>query len=88
MKKCILLILAFVLMTSANASYKVFLPCMLISIFILLYVLYDVLIKRTYKHFSDIGIMTTQEKEDKKNKALENFTDKEIQNEFIKRFEK
>lgn len=88
MRKCILLIIAFVLMTSASASYKVFLPCMLISIFILLYVLYDVLIKRTYKHFSDIGIMTTEEKEEKKNKALENFTDKEIQNEFIRRFQK
>lgn len=88
MTKCVLLILAFVLMTSASANYKLFLPCILLSIFILLYVLYDVLIKRTYKHFSDIGIMTTEEKEEKKNSALENFTDKEIQNEFIKRFEK
>lgn len=88
MKKCLLLILAFVLMTSASASYKMFLPCMLLSIFILLYVLYDVLIKRTYKHFSDIGIMTTEEIEEKKNSALENFSDKEIQNEFLKRLEK
>lgn len=88
MKKCILLIIAFVLMTSASANYQLFLPCMLLSAFILLYVLYDTLIKRTYKHFTDIGIMTTQEKEEKKNKALENFTDKEIQNEFIRRFEK
>lgn len=88
MRKCIMLILAFVLMTSANASYTLFLPCILIGAYTLLYVLYDVLIKRTYKHFSNIGIMTTEEKEKKKNKALENFTDKEIQNEFIRRFEK
>lgn len=88
MKKCILLIIAFVLMTSANTNYQLFLPGMLFSIFILLYVLYDALIKRTYKDFSEIGIMTTQEKEEKKNKALENFTDKEIQNEFLRRFSK
>lgn len=88
MKKCILLIIAFVLMTSASASYKLFLPCILISVYMLLYVLYDVLIKRTYKHFSDIGIMTKEEIEEKKNAALENFSDKEIQNEFIRRFEK
>lgn len=88
MRKCILLIIAFVLMTSASANYKVFLPCMLISIFILLYLLYDVLIKRTYKYFSDIGIMTTKEKEEKKNSDLKNFSDKEIQNEYIRRFEK
>lgn len=88
MKKCILLILAFVLMTSASINYRIFLPCMLLSIFILLYVLYDVLIKRTYKHFSNIGIMTTEEREEKKNSALENFSDKEIQNEFIRRFQK
>lgn len=88
MKKCILLIMAFVLMTSASTNYKLLLPGILISVYMLLYVLYDVLIKRTYKHFSDIGIMTTEEIEDKKNKALENFTDKEIQNEFIRRFEK
>ena len=75
-------------MTSASASYKIFLPCMLSSIFILLYVLYDVLIKRTYKQFTDIGIMTTEEKENKKNSDLNNFSDKEIQNEFIRRFEK
>lgn len=88
MKKCILLIIAFVLMTSASANYQLFLPGMLFSIFILLYVLYDVLIKRTYKHFSDIGIMTTEAREEKKNSALENFTDKEIQNEFVRRFQK
>lgn len=88
MRKCILLIIAFVLMTSASANYKVFLPCMLISIFILLYLLYDVLIKRTYKYFSDLGIMTTKEKEEKKNSDLKNFSDKEIQNEYIRRFEK
>ena len=88
MKKCILLIMAFVLMTSTSANYKVFLPCMLISTFILLYALYDVLIKRTYKYFSDIGIMTTEKREEKKNSDLKNFSDKEIQNEFIRRFEK
>lgn len=88
MKKCILLILAFVLMTSSNKSYAIFFPCMLFGIFILLYVLYDVLMKRTYKYFSDIGIMTTEAREEKKNSALENFSDKEIQNEFIRRFEK
>ena len=33
MKKCILLIIAFVIMTSASTSYKTFLPCMLISFF-------------------------------------------------------
>lgn len=88
MKKCILLIMAFVLMTSASANYKMFLACILISIFILLYVLYDVLMKKIYKHFIELGIMTTEEIEEKKNKALENFTDKEIQNEFIRRFEK
>lgn len=88
MRKCILLIIAFVLMTSATTNYQLFLPCMLISVFMLLYVLYDVLIKRTYKHFSDIGIMTTEAREEKKNSALENFSDKEIQNEFIRRFEK
>lgn len=88
MKKCILLIIAFVLLTSTSANYKMFLPCILISVFILLYVLYDVLIKRTYKYFSDIGIMTTKEIEEKKKAALENFSDKEIQNEFIRRFEK
>ena len=88
MKKCILLIIAFVLMTSASASYIVFLPCILISVFMLLYILYDVLIKHTYKYFSDIGIMTTEEKEKKKNSDLKNFSDKEIQNEFIRRFEK
>lgn len=88
MKKCILLIIAFVLMTSASANYKLLLPCILISVYMLLYVLYDVLIKRTYKHFSDIGIMTTEEIEEKKNAALENFSDKEIQNEIIRRFEK
>ena len=88
MKKCMLLIIAFVLMTSTNTNYILFLPCMLFSIFILLYVLYDTLIKRTYKHFSDIGIMTTQEKEEKKNSDLKNFSDKEIQNEFIRRFQK
>ena len=75
-------------MTSASANYQLFLPCMLVSVFILLYVLYDILIKRTYKHFSDIGIMTTEEREEKKNSALENFSDKEIQNEFIRRFGK
>lgn len=88
MKKCILLIIAFVLMTSASASYKLLMPCMLLAIFILLYVLYDTLIKRTYKHFNDLGIMTSREREEKKNSALENFSDKEIQNEFIRRFEK
>lgn len=88
MKKCILLIIAFVLMTSANTSYQLFLPCMLLSIFILLYELYDVLIKRTYKHFSDIGIMTNEERENEKNKSLENFSDKEIQNEFLRRLGK
>lgn len=88
MKKCILLIIAFVLMTSANTSYQLFLPCMLLSLFISLYVLYDALMKKIYKHFIELGIMTTQEKEENKNKALENFTDKEIQNEFIRRFEK
>lgn len=75
-------------MTSASSRYKLFLPCILISAFMLLYVLYDVLIKRTYKHFSNIGIMTTQEIEDKKNSDLKNFSDKEIQNEFIRRFQK
>ena len=88
MKKCVLLILSFVLMTSANTSYILFLPCMLFSIFILLYILYDALIKRTYKHFDNLGIMTTQENEDKKNSDLKNYSDKEIQNEFIRRFEK
>lgn len=88
MKKCILLIIAFVLMTSANTNYQLFLPYMLLSVFILLYVLYDAFMKKIYKHFIELGIMTTQEKEEKKNKALENFTDKEIQNEFIRRFEK
>lgn len=84
----ILLIVAFVLMTSAHTSYILFLPCMLISIFILLYVLYDTLIKRTYKHFNDIGIMTNKEREEEHNQALSNFTDKEIQSEFIRRFKK
>ena len=88
MKKCLLLILAFVLMTSASASYKMFLPCMLFSIFILLYLLYDILMKRTYKHFNNLGIMTNEEREKEKNKALENISDKEIQNEFIRRFQK
>ena len=88
MKKCILLIIAFVLIASASASYTVFLPCILISVFMLLYILYDVLIKHTYKYFRDIGIMTTEEKEEKKNSDLKNFSDKEIQNEFIRRFEK
>lgn len=88
MKKCILLIIAFVLMTSANTNYQLFLPCMLLSVFILLYVLYDTLIKRTYKHFSDIGIMTTEGREEKKNSDLKNFSDKEIQNEFLRRLEK
>lgn len=88
MKKCILLIIAFVLMTSASANYQLFLPCMLFSIFILLYVLYDALIKHTYKHFSDIGIMTTEAREEKKNSDLKNFSDKEIQNEFLRRFSK
>lgn len=88
MKKCLLLILAFVLMITGNTNYQLFLPCMLLSMFILLYVLYDALMKKIYKHFIELDIMTTQEKEEKKNKALENFTDKEIQNEFIRRFEK
>lgn len=88
MKKCLLLILAFVLMTSANTSYMLFLPCMLFSIFILLYVLYDTLIKRTYKHFNDIGIMTNKEREEKKNEDIKKFSNKDIQNEFIRRFQK
>lgn len=88
MKKCILLILAFVLMISASTSYQMFLPCILFSIFILLYVLYDILMKRTYKHFTDIGIMSNVEREQEKNKALENFSDKDIQNEFLRRFQK
>ena len=88
MKKCILLILAFVLMTSANASYILFLPCMLFSIFILLYVLYDTLIKRTYKHFNEIGILTNKEREEERNKDIKNFTDKEIKQEFLERFSK
>ena len=88
MKKCILLILAFVMMTSANTNYQLFFPCMLLSMFILLYVLYDALMKKIYRHFIELDIMTTQEKEEKKNSDLNNFSDKEIQNEFIRRFEK
>ena len=88
MKKCILLIIAFVLMTSANTSYEMFLPCMLFAIFILLYLLYDVLLKCTYKYFNNIGIMTNIEREEKHNKDIKNYSDKEIQNEFIRRFEK
>lgn len=88
MKKCTLLILAFVLMINANESYIFFLPCMVLSIFILLYILYDVLIKRTYKYFNELGIMTNKEREKEHNNALSNFTNKEIQNEYIRRFSK